>query len=361
MEEKNNTAPEETKEENGQNHRLRRKWIAVGASVCALAIGLAFVVPRAQGSGQNGATATLEQQATSSLAPSAASSPLPTPTLTSTPEPAQPTPEPAPSEPVPTEPAQADFSHSAIVGSSTTQGLYLYGVLPEPDYFYHTSLTLEGLYDTVMDGADKPIINALGDKPYDQIFLAFGLNELGWDTQSFLDHYAQVIDTIRAEQPQAVIYIESLLPVGPVTSARNRFNVNQDRINEFNAALAQFAPEHGAYFLDVSTSLKDETGYLPDAISADGIHLNQQGCAMWADLLRTRVTELLNSDAPPVVPDLSAQEAAQVQPPAEVPAADVAEDAIPDEPQSAEAAQPGPSAGVPAEVAPAEGEAPSAG
>lgn len=343
----------QAKEESKDSHKTRGRRIGIAAACVA---GLVFVVsiaqaqPRvpAQESTQASETVT---EASPELRATSSPSPLVTTAPTADVVSAKDTQAAAIGAETPTERPHIapNFDNSAIVGSSTTQGLYMYGTFPEPDYYYHTSLTLDGLYDTVMDGADKPIIEALGDKQYDQIFLSFGLNELGWNVNGFLDHYAQVIDSIREKQPQAVIYIESILPVGPMTSARNRFNVNQQTINEFNDALAQFAMTHGVYYIDVSTGLKDVHGFLPDEISQDGIHLNPDGCARWTALIKANVEGLLNSPDGPVVQPIApsegpAPEAAEAQaadPAAQHPAAQPAEPAVEVAPQSPETAQSG--------------------
>lgn len=368
--EANTSAEPQPSEEPQDSHKARNRRIGIAAACVAgvvLAVSMAQARPQAPAQASAQATETVteaspELQATSSPSPLATiASPADTAFVNDTEEMA------ASGAEVPTERPHItpNFDHSAILGSSTTQGLYMYGTFPEPDYYYHTSLTLDGLYDTIMDGADKPIMEALGDKQYDQIFLSFGLNELGWSLNGFLDHYTQVIDSIREKQPQAVIYIESILPVGPQTSARNRFNVNQQTINEFNDALAQFAMTHGAYFIDVSTGLKDVHGFLPDDISTDGIHLNPEGCARWTALIKANVEGLLNSPDGPVVQPLATSEgsaAAPEDPAAQAvdPAAPVADPAAQPADPAAEAAPESAAQEQAAEPQPAEAEAAAA-
>ena len=47
-----------------------------------------------------------------------------------------------------------------------------------------------------------------------QVYLSLGVNELGYyDDQGFYDAYCKAIDDIRACQPNAVIYIQGLIPL----------------------------------------------------------------------------------------------------------------------------------------------------
>ena len=40
-------------------------------------------------------------------------------------------------------------------------------------------------------------------------------------------------------------------------------------------------------YLDISSVIKDENGYLPDDAATDGIHLNKNYCDKWLQYLKT--------------------------------------------------------------------------
>lgn len=187
---------------------------------------------------------------------------------------------------------EPNFENAAILGNSTTQALYIYGSLPEPDYYYGTGLTVETVLTETMPDSSVAIIDELNGRNYDTLIFAFGLNELGWSSpEAFIERYKTVIERARAYLPDAKIYLESVLPVGIETSHRNRFGVNQDQINIYNTYIHAMADEIGAGFLDVSEEFKDETGYLPQDISEDGIHPNKEGADRWAALIVQRMRE----------------------------------------------------------------------
>lgn len=287
--------PAKSLERNSANEESRRrKWrrILPAAAGITAAVVIIFGVSTAYAPHQDPAVPESEHEAavfsqepeSPSLFPSAEPTPEVTPEVTPEPTP-DPTPEPTP---VP----EPDFENTAVLGNSTTEAMYIFGSLPGPDYYYGTGLTVETVLTETMPGSSVAIIDELADKNYDTLIFAFGLNELGWSSpEAFIEKYKIVIDRAREYLPEAEIYLESVLPVGIETSHRNRFGVNQDQINIYNTYIHAMADEIGAHFLDVSEEFKGEDGYLPQDISADGIHPNKEGSDRWAALIVQRMRE----------------------------------------------------------------------
>ena len=114
-----------------------------------------------------------------------------------------------------------------------------------------------------------------------------GTNELGWVYDSvFIKRYGELIDTVRASQPGAVLYVQSILPVTRKKSAADE-NFNNPKINRYNELLEQLAREKGARFLRVCDSVGLDGGALPAEAATDGIHLTPQYCRKWLDYLKT--------------------------------------------------------------------------
>lgn len=293
------------KEKNKEKNRKAHGWIIGGVSAGLIVILIATAVLWAPLMEDTDSTSEPTRPAATASMTAAAETAAPTVferrqgvTLTATPEPPQ--------------WGRVDFSKSVIIGSSTTEALYIHDLLEGANYLYGTGLTVETVMTKPMPGSSVAVIDELRDKDYNQVFLAFGLNELGWpDDNIFMQYYANVIARVREYLPTAAIYVESVLPVGIGTSARNRFGVNQNRINEFNDMLRQFAEEQGVHFLDVSTEMKGVDGYLPQGDSVDGIHPNLEACRKWTRILARKVEEVLNAESgatPP--PDVAEAQAA---------------------------------------------------
>ena len=62
------------------------------------------------------------------------------------------------------------------------------------------------------------------------------MNELGYyDDQGFHDKFAALIDHVRETQPDAVIYLQTLVPVNPELCAKNWPSyVNNEKVYTYN-------------------------------------------------------------------------------------------------------------------------------
>lgn len=178
----------------------------------------------------------------------------------------------------------------AFMGNSNLEDLYIYGVLPDADFFYKVGLTVADVYDTPADQGTVPIIEEFQDKDYEKIFLMFGNNELGWDSKSkFLDEYQELIQKLHEEDPNARIYVMGILPVTKTVSDDAVDGVTQERIDEFNEDLKRLASDNDCYFLDLGLAMKGTDGYLPEDAAADGVHLNKDYSVRWAEILRNEI------------------------------------------------------------------------
>lgn len=182
------------------------------------------------------------------------------------------------------------FSDAAFLGDSLTDGLLLYSDIRGPANLSYKGLTVQSVRtDKVirLDGQKYTPLEALGQKTYGKVYILLGINELGWyNDQRFYDCYAQLIDLVRAAQPDAQIYLQTLLPVTAEKSESHEWLKNE-KIAVYNDLIAQLAAEKGVYLVDAHAALADENGVLPAEESTDGVHLTKSGYQRWADYLRT--------------------------------------------------------------------------
>lgn len=181
------------------------------------------------------------------------------------------------------------FGDAAFVGDSRTDGFRLYSGLREGTYFCAVGANVSSVMTKpTQEGPDgkETILDALSRQDCGKIYIMLGVNELGWyRTEDFTDQYAKVIDRVRADHPDAVIAIESILPVSAAQDQKRSY-VNNARIREFNALLCALAEEKGCVYLDPASAVMDETGALPAEWTTDGVHLNAAGCGAWLEYLR---------------------------------------------------------------------------
>ena len=199
------------------------------------------------------------------------------------------------SQPVPQSAAAPEgyFSDALFLGNSITDGISRFGVIPEATVYAKNGLTVtDALTDAVVSlGGGKRISvgEALGKKQFGKVYLMFGMNELGWSSESeFLRRYGKVIDSIWQAQPNAVIYVQSVLPVTAEKSATSPIFTNE-KVLRFNELLRQLCQEKQALYLDAHSALVNEAGALPAEISPDGVHINKDSYSLWYDYISTHI------------------------------------------------------------------------
>ncbi|MBS5165547.1 MAG: hypothetical protein KHY77_07315 [Butyricicoccus pullicaecorum] len=205
----------------------------------------------------------------------------------------QPTPQEPTEEPEKSStPAVTDFSDVALLGNSYIDGFHIYNSLPGADCLYRVGLSVKTAFEKPMLGEQIPVIDKLLEKQYAYIFLTFGENELGWQyPEIFIEDYRKLIETVKDRQPNAKLYIQSILPVSAEVSEKNEDNTNNERIREYNELLRALAQEMQIFYLDVAAAMQDAEGNLPTDAATDGIHPGQAYNKKWADLIAQQVTE----------------------------------------------------------------------
>lgn len=183
------------------------------------------------------------------------------------------------------------LSKSVFIGDSRTEGLKLYTSLSQSGARIYSSVGMmvnNALTDNIVthEGKKMTLPAALSDDPdFDSVYIMLGINELGWVyTQSYIDGYAKLIDAVRAVNPDAKIYIQSLLPVTKELSDVDPVFHN-GRIEEFNKALSQLAAQKGVLYLNVAEAFSADDGSLPAEASSDGVHLSKAYCNKWLEYI----------------------------------------------------------------------------
>ena len=182
------------------------------------------------------------------------------------------------------------FANSAILGNSLVEGLRLYSNLKSIHYFSATSVSVVSAMKTknvrLRNGSTGTLVQSLCQDQYDKIYIELGINEIGGNVNTFITNYGNMIDTIRAAEPNADIYILSLLPVTRSKSASST-SFNMTRVNLYNDALYKLAGEKQCYYMDVCSAFRGSDGYLPASWSWDGVHLQAKYYSVWENCMRT--------------------------------------------------------------------------
>ena len=250
-----------------------------------------------------------------SAAPTPSPTPAPTPSSAPSPSPEVPQSE-APasgeaavfdfSQPAPETEAVEDswFGDAVFLGDSRTDGLRLYSGIQGADFLAYKSLMV--FHVTGGGGVDQRAIplNGVGEKKtvlswldgeqYSAVYIMFGINELGYNNDTaFSDAFRQLIAEVRSRQPEAVIYIQSLVPIEPEKAQETNpaWWLNNDRVANYNTILQQVCAEEGAVYLNVQEALVDENGVLPKEGTTDGIHFTKSWYQKWYAYLKTHTVD----------------------------------------------------------------------
>ena len=182
------------------------------------------------------------------------------------------------------------FDDAVFIGNSRTEGFKLYSGLSNAQYYTAIGLMVDTIFTkpyAEVNGEKTTIMEALKTTDFSKVYIMLGMNELGWVYGSvYQEYYGRIIDGIREINPDAVIYIQSILPVSAEKSAGDDI-YNNPRIDEFNGLLRELAEEKEVYYVNVAEAVAGEDGCLPEGASFDGVHLTPDYCAKWRDYLKT--------------------------------------------------------------------------
>lgn len=177
------------------------------------------------------------------------------------------------------------FSDALFIGDSRTDGLNLYCPVGDAKHYSGTSMTIFKIMDSTDSAYGyagiRPLLQGM---QFGKIYIMFGINEAGYDTDYFANTYQNVINEIRTYQPNAIIYIQSILYV--TQTHENNYPVfSSDGLKEKNARLKEMANDVDIFYLEVNDALNDGTDHLPSDYTGDGVHLKAKYYQLWHDYL----------------------------------------------------------------------------
>ena len=189
------------------------------------------------------------------------------------------------------------FDDAAFVGDSRTDGFMIYSGIGTGTNLTSNGLSIFKLEEKkalTIGGQEYTLLEALALEQYGKVYLSLGVNELGYfDDQGFYDNYCKAIDHIRALQPNAVIYIQGLIPLneGQIAATTGRTYLTNDHLRVYNDLMKKAAQEKQVVYLDLYSEFVDENGALPEDGSHDGVHLTKAYCQRWLEYLKTHTVD----------------------------------------------------------------------
>ena len=189
--------------------------------------------------------------------------------------------------------ADSYFDDAAFIGDSRTQGLQLYTGLPNATFYATQGLMVDTFFSKkfVKAGGGKITIpDAMRNQTFKKVYIMLGVNELGWVYEKvFIQKYGEVVDKVKELQPDAKVYVQSILPVTKAKSDGDAI-YNNTKISRYNELIEQMCREKGVTYLHVADAVGLDNGALPAGSATDGVHLNREYCYKWLDYLKTHTT-----------------------------------------------------------------------
>lgn len=184
-----------------------------------------------------------------------------------------------------------------FVGDSTTHGLKYYGVLKDgkdtAKVWTPRSGTL-AMWNLLSEKVVLPdneteatIPEAVSYKKPEMMVITLGVNGVSsCSKEQFTGYYVDLIEEIKKASPDTKILLQTIYPVCSDYEYVN--SISMEKINTANSWIAEIADNNGCYFLNTTSILVDETGYLnPTYSNGDGIHISPEGFGVILDYIRT--------------------------------------------------------------------------
>lgn len=180
------------------------------------------------------------------------------------------------------------FKDAVFIGDSRTEGFGIQAEIENINCYAKKGLAVNTFFHwkaVKENGKDKTILQALKNKNFKKVYIMFGYNELGWPTdEGFIKQYKKVINSIKKVQPDAEIYIQSVIYVSKTRSEAEKYENNKNIIKR-NKAIKKMADELGCHYLNLNKVFSDKEGNLVKDAATDGIHLTKEYCLIWKKFL----------------------------------------------------------------------------
>lgn len=202
------------------------------------------------------------------------------------------------------------FDDALFIGDSRMEDLKNYARLGGADYFCTVGMSVFNCYKQKTSDvgyAKQSLESLLTTKKYGKVFVALGINEVGYPHESHQKAYARLVGMIRQTQPDALIFLEGIIPVSRRYAAKGD-GLSPSNIRIFNERIASFANGTDIFYLDSSSTFADEEGYLRDGLASDGCHFYLKYCRTWNDWRKAAITALAQQPPEQEAEDQTTQE-----------------------------------------------------
>lgn len=118
----------------------------------------------------------------------------------------------------------------------------------------------------------------------EHVVLMIGINSLrNIDVNECIEDYRILVDNVLSRW-DFELYIMSVTPISKNESGEDA--PPPENIVAFNKAIAEIAQEKGATYVDLYSQVVDDSGYIKDIYTEDGLHLSDEAYEVWTEMIR---------------------------------------------------------------------------
>ena len=171
------------------------------------------------------------------------------------------------------------FEGDCFIGDSRTQGLFNTSQIITADFLCSVGQNISDVR------TDEKTLNHLKTRKYRNIYIEFGINEMGWsDLDKFEKCYEEFVNIVKQYQPKANIYIQGVIPVTKTKSDKNQ-TYAPHRVQAFDERIKNVAKKTDVYFLDIAIGICGDSRVLPEDVAPDGVHMGKYYNDKWLDYI----------------------------------------------------------------------------
>lgn len=182
------------------------------------------------------------------------------------------------------------FDDAVFVGDSLTLGISYHSGF-NSDFLCAGGLSIRNIETEIVKDGKNTIKTLQAMDNVGKVYIMLGTNDAVFqDKEEYLSGYSAFIDDVRDRFPNAVIYIQSIMPVTKTFS--NTHDLKNNMLTTYNEYLVDLAIEKQCYYIDLNSYFADSDGYLPNDAGGDGVHLSPENYKKLAEYLMNHAVDV---------------------------------------------------------------------
>jgi lysophospholipase L1-like esterase len=183
------------------------------------------------------------------------------------------------------------LEETLFLGDSNTVRFYQNGLLSLQQYCAKEGLSVvsactEQFVAFKKDDTLYTLADAVAKLKPRRVVITLGTNDSALSTEDFISNYRSFLKQLQEKYPYTDVIVNTIPPIPAAHS--NYPGMKQEKIDDFNMALADLCEEMGVKFLNSAEALKDETGYgNASYYASNDIHLTSSGLKAVLNYVRT--------------------------------------------------------------------------